>query len=46
MDKIELLPFRKICQVKYDQMGIDFPFDHIPEPSPSHMAELEALLAD
>lgn len=43
-DKIELLPFRKICQVKYDNMGIKFPFAHIPEPSGELMKSLNALL--
>lgn len=33
VDKIELLPFRKICQTKYDSMGIPFPFAHLPEAS-------------
>lgn len=42
--KIELLPFRKICQVKYDKMGIPFPFGHLPEPSQEKMAALESLL--
>jgi len=31
IDKTELLPFRKICQVKYDELNIKFPFEHIPE---------------
>ena len=44
VDKIELLPFRKICQVKYDNMGLDFPFSSIPEPSKEQMAQLENLL--
>ena len=44
VDKIELLPFRKICQVKYDNMGIPFPFSHLPEPSREKMAYLEGLL--
>lgn len=44
VDKVELLPFRKICQVKYDSLGIDFPFAHIPEPSKAKMARLEELL--
>ncbi len=44
VDKIELLPFRKICQVKYDQMKLDFPFAHVPEPTPEKMRELEQLL--
>ena len=31
IDKTELLPFRKICQSKYDELNIKFPFEHIPE---------------
>lgn len=31
VDKIELLPFRKICQTKYDNLSIPFPFAHLPE---------------
>jgi len=45
VDKIELLPFRKICQVKYDGMGIDFPFADIPEPSMACMDELNRLIS-
>ncbi len=33
VDKTELLPFRKICEVKYKNMGLQFPFGHIDEPS-------------
>lgn len=44
VDKVELLPFRKICKVKYDKMGIDFPFDHIPEPSAETMDKLKSIL--
>ena len=44
VDKVELLPFRKICQVKYDQMGIPFPFAHIDEPSSERVRELESIL--
>ena len=46
VDKVELLPFRKICQVKYDQMGIPFPFSHLSEPSRAQMACLERLLKE
>ena len=46
VDKIELLPFRKICQVKYDKMGIEFPFGKIPEPTRQKMSELETLIGD
>lgn len=44
VDGIELLPFRKICQVKYGQMGIPFPFAHLPEPTAEKMEELNAIL--
>lgn len=44
VDKIELLPFRKICQVKYDKMGIKFPFGDLPEPTKEKMTELEEKL--
>ena len=33
IDKIELLPFKKICTTKYDMMNIDFPFKDILEPT-------------
>ena len=44
VDKIELLPFRKICQVKYDNLGIRFPFAHLPEPTREKMEELTQIL--
>lgn len=44
IDKTELLPFRKICQVKYDKMGIEFPFAYISEPDKELMTKLENLL--
>ena len=31
VDKVELLPFRKICQTKYDNMKLHFPFGHLPQ---------------
>ena len=33
--KVELLKFRKLCAPKYENLGIDFPFGHIPETTPS-----------
>ena len=44
VDHIELLPFKKICQVKYDNLRIEFPFASIPEPNRETMAELEKIL--
>ncbi len=46
IDKVELLPFRKICQVKYDRLGIPFPFGHLPEPSAEEMKNLENMIKD
>lgn len=43
VDKIELLPFRKICEVKYQSMGIPFPFADIPEPSSECMERLNKI---
>lgn len=33
IEKIELLPFRKLCVEKYRALGIDFPLEKIPEAS-------------
>ena len=44
VDKIELLPFRKLCSVKYDKMGKKFPFADIAEPPKEKMASLETVI--
>ena len=44
VDKTELLPFRKMCQMKYDKLGKEFPFAHIPEPDGQTMRTLEKFL--
>ena len=44
IEKVELLPFRKICQTKYDNMGIEFPFGKMDEPTREKMQELNSLL--
>ena len=46
VDKVELLPIRKICQVKYDDMGLAFPFAHIPEPTRDKIRELNTILSE
>ncbi len=43
-EKIELLPFKKICQVKYDKIGIEFPFGDLPQPSKDMMEKLNSLI--
>ena len=44
VDKVELLPFRKLCSTKYEAMSIPFPLAANPEPTAAAMAKLNALL--
>lgn len=44
IDGIELLPFKKICSSKYEQMGIEFPFANYPTPSEECMKKLSEKL--
>ena len=44
IDKYELLPFRKICQVKYDNMGITFPFSNLPEADKTQTDNMQKRL--
>jgi len=44
VDGIELLPFKKFCQVKYDEMNIKFPFASFREPNKDEITKLESLL--
>ena len=44
VDSVELLPFRKVCEVKYKNMDLQFPLSHIPEPTKEKMSELNRLL--
>ena len=38
--KTELLGFKKLCQTKYDKLGIDFPFKDLPTPTNKDMERL------
>ena len=44
IDKVELLPFKKICQTKYDSMNIEFPFANMETPTKETMDKLNELL--
>lgn len=46
VDKIELLPFHKICQSKYDQMNMKFPFADLPTPSKEKMEYLKSFIKE
>lgn len=44
IEKIELLPFRKICEEKYKNMGIPFPFAKYPETTKNTIESLKEYL--
>ncbi len=44
VEAIELLPFRKLCQTKYDALHIPFPLAEVPSPSKAEMEALERHL--
>lgn len=44
VDGVELLPFKKLCSVKYDKEGIPFRFADIPTPTVESMKLLNSLL--
>lgn len=46
VDKIELLPFRTICQSKYDELKIDFPFGHIEQCGEDVIKQLYSYIPD
>ena len=46
VDDVELLPFKKICQVKYDELGLIFPFGDLPTPTSDKMNELKRVLKE
>ena len=41
IDTVEVLPFRKLCTVKYDKMGIPFRFADIPEADIQSAKEMQ-----
>jgi pyruvate formate lyase activating enzyme len=43
IEKIELLPFRKLCLEKYENMGLDFSLKDVDEASDELMSSLRVL---
>ena len=43
-EKIELLPFRKLCAEKYRKLGIPFPMAEVPECPPETVARLRSVI--
>lgn len=44
VDSVELLPFKKMCKVKYEQLGIKFKFKKFAEPSADLMKNLQSKI--
>ena len=44
IEKVELLPFRKLCLEKYDALGIEFPFRDTPEMGEAEIKSLYEYL--
>lgn len=44
VDSVELLPFRKLCETKYHNLGISFPLADVPEPTKELMNKLNMML--
>ena len=41
VSRIELLPFRRLCLEKYHSLGIPFPLESTPEPTPEEISALK-----
>lgn len=41
VENVELLPFKKLCQTKYDNMGKEFPFGKLDSANPKKVALLQ-----
>ena len=46
LKKIELLPFRKLCLQKYDELGFEFPLRDTPECSQDTIEKLKQLISE
>ncbi len=46
IDKTELLPFKKLCSVKYDKMNLDFKFKELLEASAEKVKKLQKKLQE
>lgn len=44
VEKVELLPFRKLCLEKYEALGLSFPLKDVPETTPECIAQLYRFL--
>lgn len=44
LDKIELLPFKKLCVQKYDELGLEFPLKDTPECDNETIEKLKKVI--
>ena len=44
LTKIELLPFKKLCVQKYNELGLEFPLEDTPECDSSTIERLKKLI--
>ncbi len=44
VDSVELLAFHKMCETKYQQLGIEFPLADTPEPTKEAMTALNEII--
>ena len=44
VEKVELLPFKKLCETKYENLKIDFPLKDTPQASKERVLELQSIL--
>lgn len=44
IDKVELLPFKKLCQTKYNNLKLEFKFADLPTPTKTDMEKLQSFL--
>jgi len=43
VDSVELLPFKKICEMKYEKLGIPFPFKDVREATKDDIEKLKPV---
>lgn len=46
LKKTELLPFKKLCTEKYKQLGLEFPFETVPECTEETINRLYKLISE
>lgn len=43
--RVDVLPFHRLGRSKYDRLGIEFPLDGTPVPTPDEVAGARAIFA-